>query len=78
VPFTCDVCGRRGVLHLHQLIEEHDIVVAIGQGEMTLKDGGPIPFVFDEAFTFVDDKVSQVETFHINLNATAPFETTDT
>jgi hypothetical protein len=39
-------------LHLERLIEEGDTVVAIGHGEMTLKEAGRVAFVSAEVFTF--------------------------
>jgi hypothetical protein len=54
-------------LHLDRLIEEGDTFVAVGHGEMTLKEAGRAPFVFTEVFTFKDDKIRRLETFHINL-----------
>jgi ketosteroid isomerase-like protein len=57
-------------LGLDRLIEEGDTVVAVGNGEMTLKEAGRVPFVFTEVFTFSGDKVSRLETFHINLTST--------
>jgi ketosteroid isomerase-like protein len=56
-------------LSLNRLIEEDDTVVAVGNGEMTLKEGGRVPFVFTEVFTFTGDKISRLETFHVNLAA---------
>jgi ketosteroid isomerase-like protein len=58
-------------LDLDRLIEEGDTVVAVGNGQMTLKEAGPVPFVFTEVFTFTGDKVSRLETFHINLTGTS-------
>jgi len=54
-------------LHLDRLIEEGDTVVAIGSGEMTLKEAGRVAFVFAEVFTFTGGRISRLETFHINL-----------
>jgi ketosteroid isomerase-like protein len=54
-------------LHLERLVEEGDSVVAVGHGEMTLKEAGRVAFVFAEVFTFTGDKISRLETFHINL-----------
>jgi hypothetical protein len=54
-------------LNLDRLIEEGDTVVAVGNGEMTLKEAGHVPFVFAEVFTFTGDTISRLETFHINL-----------
>jgi uncharacterized protein len=54
-------------LHLDRLVEEGDTVVSVGHGEMTLKEAGRVAFVFTEIFEFTGDKVSRLETFHINL-----------
>lgn len=54
-------------LRLERLIQEGDTVVAVGSGEMTLKQAGRIAFVFAEVFTFTGDRISRLETFHINL-----------
>jgi ketosteroid isomerase-like protein len=54
-------------LHLDRLIEEGDTVVAIGSGEMTLEEADRVAFVFAEVFTFTGDRISRLETFHINL-----------
>ena len=54
------------MLHLDLLVEEGDTVVAVGHGEMTLRDTGRVPFVFTEVFTFTGDRVDRIETFHIN------------
>jgi uncharacterized protein len=58
-------------LTIDRLIEEGDTVVAVGHGSMTLKDAGDVPFVFTEVFSFVNDKVAQLETFHINLTGSS-------
>ena len=55
-------------LTLHRLVEEGDTVVAVGSGQMTPRDGDPISFVYTEVFTFTGDRVSRLETFHINLS----------
>jgi uncharacterized protein len=54
-------------LNVERLIEEGDTVVAVGNGEMTLEQAGRVAFVFTEVFTFTGDKISRLETFHINL-----------
>ena len=56
-------------LHLDRLIEEGDTVVAIGSGEMTLKEAGRVAFVFAEVFTFTGGRISRLETFHITSAA---------
>jgi ketosteroid isomerase-like protein len=54
-------------LHLDRLIEEGDTVVAVGHGEMTLKEAGRVPFVFTEVFSFMGNLIGRIETFHINV-----------
>jgi hypothetical protein len=54
-------------LTLDRLIEEGDTVVAVGTGEMTLKEPGRVSFVFTDVFTFSGDRISRLETFHINV-----------
>jgi uncharacterized protein len=54
-------------LVIDRLIEEGTTAVAFGHGEMTLKEAGRVAFVFVEAFTFTGEKVSRLETFHINV-----------
>jgi len=58
-------------LVIDRMVEEGDIVVAVGHGDMTLRDGGPVPFVFTEVFTFDGDRMRRLETFHINLRGAA-------
>ena len=55
------------MLNLDRLIEEGDTVVAVGSGEMTLKEADRVAYVFAEVFTFTGDRISRLETFHINL-----------
>lgn len=54
-------------LVLDRLVEEGDTVVAVGHGEMTLREAGPVAFVFTEVFSFTGDRVSRLETYHINV-----------
>lgn len=61
-------------LFIDRMIEEGPTVVAFGHGEMTLKEAGKVAFVFVEAFTFQGEKVSRLETFHINVSADALFQ----
>jgi ketosteroid isomerase-like protein len=56
-------------LNLDRLIEEGDTVVAVGSGAMTLKEAGRVAFVFTEVFTFTGDRISRIETFHINVGS---------
>jgi ketosteroid isomerase-like protein len=54
-------------VHLDRLIEEGDTVVAVDTGAMTLKAAGRVAFVFAEVFTFTGDRISRLETFHLNV-----------
>ncbi len=56
-------------LHLDRLIEEGNTVIAVGSGEMTLKEAGRVAFVFAEVFTFSGDRIIRIETFHINVGS---------
>jgi uncharacterized protein len=62
-----DAAVGNPTLNIDRLIEEGNTVVAIGHGEMTLKESGPVSYVFTEIFTFTGDKINHLETFHINL-----------
>ena len=39
--------------------------MAVGSGEMTLKEAGRVAFVF----TLTGDRISRLETFHINVGS---------
>jgi ketosteroid isomerase-like protein len=55
-------------LTIDRLIEEDDAVVAVGSGEVGLRDGGLLTFVFCDVFTFTGDKISRLETYQVNLS----------
>src|SRR5262245_57966179 len=48
-------------LELHRLVEEDNVVVAVGGGRMTPLTGDPVRFVFAEVFTFDGNMVSRLE-----------------
>ena len=54
-------------LHLDQLVEEGDTVVAMGRGRAERRDGDPLDFVFSDVFTFRGDKICRLETYQVNL-----------
>jgi ketosteroid isomerase-like protein len=54
-------------LRIERLIEEGDTVVATGGGSVAQTGGKTIEFVFSEEFTFADDLVSQLDTYHVWL-----------
>jgi uncharacterized protein len=59
-------------LHLDRLIEAGDTVVAVGHGEMTLKEAGRVAFVFAEVFTFTGDRISGWRPSTLTSAARAP------
>jgi ketosteroid isomerase-like protein len=59
--------GPNPELTIDRLIEEGDIVVAMGRGDVALGAGAPVNFVYSEVFTFTGGLVSRLETFHIWL-----------
>ena len=58
-------------LFIDRLVEDGATVVAVGHGEMTLKEAGKVAFVFAEVFTFAGERISRLETFHINVARSA-------
>jgi uncharacterized protein len=54
-------------LTVDRVIEEADIVVAIGGGEATHKSGQLRRFAFCDVFTFAGDKISRVESYLVPL-----------
>jgi len=55
-------------LTIDRLIEEADTVVAVGSGEVVLRSGDLLTFVFCDVFTFTGDKISRLETYQVNLS----------
>jgi hypothetical protein len=54
-------------LTVHRLVEEGDSVVLQGIGRMVPKASELIELVFAEVFTFRDELVCVLETYHVNL-----------
>ena len=54
-------------LNVDRLIEEGDIVVAVGNGETTHKSGEIHRFAFCDVFTFAGDKICRVESYLVPL-----------
>lgn len=61
-------------LRIDRLIEEGDTVVATGGGSVAQTGGDRLEFVFSEVFTFADDLVSQLDTYHVWLQQPEPAE----
>jgi uncharacterized protein len=52
-------------LTIHQLVEEDEVVVAIGEVEAARKDGGILSAVFADVFYFEGDKIRRLETYQM-------------
>jgi ketosteroid isomerase-like protein len=55
-------------LAIDQLIEDDDVVVAVGRGEAMQTTGDVLRFVFSDVFTFCGDKIRRLETYQVNLS----------
>ncbi len=55
-------------LRIDRLVEEGDVVVAMGSGEVERREGGLLRFVFSDVFTFTGDKINRFETYQVNLS----------
>jgi ketosteroid isomerase-like protein len=62
-----DAGGPTPQLYLDRLIEEGDTVAVVGRGSVDMGSGDPVDFVYSEVFTFRDDLVSRLDTFHVWL-----------
>jgi ketosteroid isomerase-like protein len=58
-------------LFVQRLVEEDDVVIALGGGNGQLKDGGRLEFVFCDAFFFEGSKIRRVDSYVVNLHASA-------
>jgi ketosteroid isomerase-like protein len=56
------------ILIVDRLIEEGDTIVALGNGEGTLKGGEPFRFAFCTVLTFAGDLIGRVESYIVPLS----------
>ena len=54
-------------LTVDRLVEEDDVVVAIGSGESTHRNGDVHRFAFCDIFTFAGDRICRVESYLVPL-----------
>ena len=54
-------------LTLDRLVEEGDVVVAIGEGQATRADGVVFRFAYSDVFTFDGDAICRVESYLVPL-----------
>lgn len=52
-------------LTIERLVEEEDVVVAVGAVEAARKDGGILSAVFADVFYFEGDKIRRLETYQM-------------
>ena len=55
------------ILQVDRLVEEDDVVVAIGSGEGSRRTGERIRFAFCDVFTFQGDLICRVESYLVPL-----------
>ena len=53
-------------LTIERLVEEGDVVVAVGAVEAARKDGGTLRAVFADVFHFRGDKIRRLETYQMD------------
>ena len=54
-------------LTIDRLVEEGEVVVAIGTGEGRHREAGPFRFAYCDVFTFRDDLIARVESYVVQL-----------
>jgi ketosteroid isomerase-like protein len=62
-------------LRIDHLVEDGEVVVAIGEGRALFTGGAPFRFAYCDAFTFEGDLIRRVESYVVPLDAnplTAP------
>jgi len=62
-----DAFEGRPTLWIDRLIEQGDVVVALGGGSARQKDGELLTFLFSDVFTFAVPAVRRLETYQVNL-----------
>jgi ketosteroid isomerase-like protein len=60
-----DAFEGRPKLTIHRLVEEEDVVVAVGAVEAARTDGGTLTAVFADVFYFDGDKIRRLETYQM-------------
>jgi uncharacterized protein len=58
-------------LTIERLVEEGDVVVAVGAVEAARKDGGGLAAVFADVFYFEGDRIRRLETYQMEKLASA-------
>jgi ketosteroid isomerase-like protein len=57
----------RPTLVVDRVVEEGDVVVAVGTGEASFRDGGTHHFAYCDVFTFRGDLIERVESYLVTL-----------
>jgi ketosteroid isomerase-like protein len=50
-------------LRIDRLVEEDDVVIAIGEGQGRHKEAGPFRFAYSDVFVFDGDLIARVESY---------------
>ena len=56
-------------LTIERMVEDQDMVVALGSGSGRLREGGELEFVFSDVFFFEGTRIRRLDTYQVNLNA---------
>ena len=59
-------------LTIERMVEDEDLVVALGAGRARLRDGGELEFVFSDVFFFEGSKIRRLDTYQVNLSGGPP------
>jgi ketosteroid isomerase-like protein len=54
-------------LRIDRLVEEGDVVVAVGEGRGRHKEAGPFRFAYNDVFVFDGDLITRVESYVVPL-----------
>jgi ketosteroid isomerase-like protein len=55
-------------LTIERMVEDEDLVVALGAGRARLRNGGELEFVFSDVFFFEGSKIRRLDTYQVNLS----------
>jgi uncharacterized protein len=59
-------------LTIERMVEDEDLVVALGAGRARLRNGGELEFVFSDVFFFEGSKIRRLDTYQVNLSGGPP------
>lgn len=62
----------RPTLHVDRMVQEDDVVVAIGTGAIAQTSGTVFNFAFCDVFTFAGERIRRVESYVVSLTSSEP------